>query len=83
MACASLFGQVGWLVVHCIVQCDALTNQRLNSDETVGRGNNDFSIMSQVQEMSCRWVALPHARKTKLTRETCIIQNTHHVSKQH
>lgn len=33
--------------------------------------------------MPCRWVALPHARKTKLTRETCIIQNTHHVSKQH
>lgn len=28
-------------------------------------------------------VALPHARKTKLAGETCIIKNTHHVSKQH
>lgn len=34
------------------------------------------------QETSCRWVALPHARKTELTRETCIIKNTHHVFRQ-
>lgn len=30
----------GWSVIHCIVQCDAVTNPRLNSDETVGCGNS-------------------------------------------
>lgn len=28
-------------------------------------------------------VVLPHARKTKLTRPTCRVKNTHHISKQH
>lgn len=45
MACASLFAKdwTGWLVIHCIVQCDALTNQkghtamRLSAVETISQ----------------------------------------------
>lgn len=58
----------------------ALTKQRLHRDETVGWGNIVFSNIPQI--LSCCWVALPHARKTRLTRDACIIQKTFHVSKQ-
>lgn len=73
----------GWLVIHCIVQCDALTNQKVTQRWDCRLWKQFLKNTSRVQEVPCRWVALPHARKTKLTRETCIIQNTHHVSKQH
>lgn len=59
MACASVFIK-DW--TSWSVQRDARTYQRLKSD---GSRNNDFSNMSWVQEMSCRRVALPHARKTQ------------------
>lgn len=65
-----------------------LTTERLNGDEAVGCGNYASSHIVSGPRLgggvSCCWVVLPHARKTKLAREICIIKNTHrHVSTRH